>query len=295
MGQMIPKSGLKVQRPDVDETSNKAIQDELTRLIEEPWMAQADMNERIFAAERRVNAPLAQLMENDADVVAASQEIGRLRRKARIQQSDGAEAADTHAFDSLMRDALKGVKHGINVFVPPYDWVIDVEHTAGEAVEDKAAGTFAASIEGYFGSGSSWATAGVGVALKATVDGVANIRPPMYDNWNWFIDANLFSANTSGSCRVVVQDPVSGAVLGPDGDRSIPLWNHTSQTGASNHGAGSFFATDIAPTVTLSAGQIFNVSFLANVFTNQSGSLAFGHSYADCRLEVSLPLFVVQM
>ncbi|MGW2681325.1 hypothetical protein [Streptomyces sp. NPDC001436] len=294
MGKLISEPGPKVQRPGVDQTS-KALQESLIRLVEEPWLVQADMNERIFEAERRLNAPMAQLMGKDGDLADASQEIGRIRRKARIQQSDYGEVADTHAFDALMRDALKGVKHGLNVFVPPYDWVIDVEHKAAEAVENKEAGTFSAFVQGYFGSGASWATAGVGVALKATVDGVANIRPPMSDGWSWWIDATLFSANTSGSCRVVVQDPVSGTVLGPDGDRTIALWNHTSQTGASGNGSGSFFASDIAPTVTLSAGQVFNVSFLANVFTDQSGALAFGHSYADCRLEVSLPFFVVQM
>ncbi|MFF7816082.1 hypothetical protein ACFZCF_29770 [Streptomyces sp. NPDC007945] len=294
MSQMIPKVNANVQRPDVGGTFTKAAEEQLVRLVGEPWVVEAETNERIFAAERQANAPLVQLLEEDADAVAASQGIGRLRRKARIQ-SDSVGAAATHTFDDLMRDALKGVKKGLNVFVPPYDWVIDVEHKAGEANGDKAAGTFSSVIEGYYGSGASWATAGVGVALKATVDGVANIRPPMSDSWRWFIDATLFSANTSGSCRVVVQDPVSGAVLGPDGDRSVGLWNHTSQTGASGYGSGSFFASDIAPTATLSAGQVFNVNFLANVFTDQSGSLVFGHSYADGRLEVSLPFFVVQM
>ncbi|MBV7698759.1 hypothetical protein [Streptomyces sp. TRM70350] len=297
MDHIIQESGPTVKRPDeIREAFTAVHQAEIDRLIEAPWKDHAETNARAAAVERRAYAPILRIVEQDADAEAASQELVHLRGKARAAQEDALPVSPTRSWDAQVRDAFKGVKQGINVFGRPYDWEIrDPVHNAGEAIADKNAGTFETSVVGYYGSGASWATAGVGVALKATIDGVARIAPPMSDTWWWSIDATLFSANTYGLCKVVVQDPVSGAVLGPQGERTIQLWNHTSQTGASGNGFGSFFASDIAPTVTLAAGQVFNVSFLASVFTDQSGSLAFGHSYADCRLGVSLPFFVVHM
>jgi hypothetical protein len=297
MDRLIQESGPTVQRTDETREAFTAIhQAEIDRLIEVPWKDHAETNARVFAAERRAYAPILRIVEQDPEAEAASQELVHLRGKARAAQENALDFGPTHSWDAQVRDAIKGVKQGLNIFGLPYGWEIrDPVHNAGEAIADKNAGTFETSVVGYYGSGASWATAGVGVALKATIDGVARIAPPMMDSWWWSIDATLFSAHTHGVCKVVVQDPVSGAVLGPQGERTIGLWNHTSQTGASGNGSGSFFAFDIAPTITLTAGQVFNVSFLASVFTDQSGSLAFGHSYADCRLGVSLPFFTVHM
>ncbi|MFH8370551.1 hypothetical protein [Streptomyces sp. NPDC018031] len=301
MDRVIPETGPTaepaVRRPDDNREAFTAVhRAEIRHLVETPWKAHAETGARISEAERRAYTPALRIVEQDADAAAAARELTELRRAARSRQWDGAGTGTTHTWDDRVRDAFRGVQHGINVIGLPYDWEIrDPVHNAGEAVADKAAGTFEAFVQGYFGSGASWATAGVGVALKATVDGVARIAPPMDDTWRWSIDANVFSAHTRGVCTVVVQDPVSGAVLGPQGERTIQLWSHTSQTGAGGAGSGSFFASDIAPTVTLTAGQVCNVNFLLSVFTDQSGDIFFGHSYADCRLRVHLPFFVVHM
>ncbi|MEU9088198.1 hypothetical protein [Streptomyces sp. NPDC048357] len=238
------------------------------------------------------------MMEQDTDAASAFRELAHRRREAHVAQEDTSGVASTHSWDAQARDALKGVKQGVNIFVPPYDWQItDPVHNAAGASADKEAGWFDCfSPFDDDHSGASWATAGVGVALKASVDGLARIAPPMDDRWNWNIIAHILSAYTNGVCKVVVQDPVSGAVLGPQGERTIELWHHTSQSGANGSGSGSFFASDIAPTVTLAAGQIFNVSFLASIFADQSGGDSFfGYSIADCYLHVSLPFFTVHM
>ncbi|MFF3675844.1 hypothetical protein ACFYYS_17940 [Streptomyces sp. NPDC002120] len=282
---------------DRSEAFTAVHQAEIDHLVEARWKAQAEANARVFAAEQRAQAPILRMMEQDADAASAFRELAHLEREARVAQRDDLILATTHFRDAQARDALRSVKQGANIFVPPYDWQItDPVFKAGGSTADKDAGWFD-SFAGWDGdhSGASWATAGVGVALKASIDGVARIAPAMFDTWNWEIFASLFSAYTNGVCKVVVQDPVSGAVLGPQGERTIELWHRKSQTSADGHGSDSFFASDIAPTVTLAAGQVFNVSFLASIFTDQSGDLAFGYSRAGCYLHVSLPLFTVHM
>jgi hypothetical protein len=133
------------------------------------------------------------------------------------------------------------------------------------------------------------------MVLQATVPGVAHVSPYWPFDYDWWIAGHLLSGHTQGACRAVVQDTFTAGVLGPVGERSVQFWNHTSQTEAEGQSDGVVYGQDIEATIALSAGQVFNVSFLATALVDDSEGSIFGWSLAAAGLRMRVPFFVVRM
>jgi hypothetical protein len=133
------------------------------------------------------------------------------------------------------------------------------------------------------------------MVLQATVPGVAHVAPYWPFDYGWWIACHWLSGYTNGWCRAVVQDAFTSGVLGPTGERPVRFWDHTSETEAEGASDGVVWNPDIETTVALSAGQVFNVSFLATAYVDDSEGSIFGWSLAAAGLRMRVPFFVVRM
>jgi hypothetical protein len=273
-------------------------QAELSRLIEMPWRAQAEANAEIIKTEQQAHAPLLTLLAQSADAVAASKALSQLRVKAWAEKV-GQVRTGVARFHSapFVTTLFRPIGPGINVFSPPYDFEVRQPTTSGDSIlsaPNRHEGTFSVGL-GPGQGGARWATAGVGMVLQATVPGVAHVAPYWPFDYDWWIAGHLLSGHTRGGCRAVVQDAFTAGVLGPVGERSVEFWNHTSQTQAEGQSDGSVYGPDIEVTVALSAGQVFNVSFVATALVDDSEGSIFGWSMAGAGLRMRVPFFVVRM
>src|SRR5262245_14424813 len=157
-----------VHRPPDPAKFTEKHQAELSRLIEKPWRAQAEMNAEIIKAEQRANAPLLTLLAQSADAVAGAKELSRLKVKAwadRVVSRTGV----SRFLDSPLT-GFRTIGPGINVFGPPYDFDVR-QPTSGQSVQatpNRQDGTFSVGL-GPGQGGARWATAGVGMVLQASV------------------------------------------------------------------------------------------------------------------------------
>ncbi|GGN45734.1 hypothetical protein GCM10011578_097930 [Streptomyces fuscichromogenes] len=205
---------------------------------------------------------------------------------------------DQTVWDNTHPNLFPDVKPGINVFGAEYDYEIRTDiQGAPELTANRLDGSFGAACVGRYDSGSDWGTAGVGRVLEATVSGIAHVRVAMPYNWQWSIrTSGGFDAYTMGQCKVVVQDHETGAVLGPEGVRTTLFWECKSDDDGGAEDSDITWAPDMECSISLMAGQVFDVCFMAHVSNSQSGGEhLFGESFADGQLSLRAPWFVVQI
>jgi hypothetical protein len=285
-----------VHRPADPARFTEEHQAELSRLIEKPWRAQAEANAEIIKTEQQAHAPLLTLLAQSADAVAAAKALSRLRVQAWAEKVSLVRTGVARFHGGPFLTTFRPIGPGINVFGPPYDFEVRLP-TSGESVQaapNRHDGTFSVGL-GPGQGGARWATAGVGMVLQATVPGVAHVSPYWPFDYDWWIAGHWLSGHTQGACSAVVQDAFTAGVLGPVGERSVLFWNHTSQTEAEGQSDGVVYGQDIEATIALSAGQVFNVSFLATALVDDSEGNIFGWSLAAAGLRMRVPFFVVRM
>jgi hypothetical protein len=147
-----PDSSLPPEHPTIHRPTDAAKftekhQAELSRLIEEPWRAQAKTHAEIVKAKQRANAPVLELLAKSADAAAASKALSRLRAKAWTDRV-GVERTGVsrfHGGDFL--NTFRPIGPGINVFGPPYDFEVRQRPTA-RAPRQRLTGTTAPSPSG---------------------------------------------------------------------------------------------------------------------------------------------------
>ena len=295
-----------VRRPaEIGELFPAAQQSQLDRLLrEEASRREAKVGSTASEIIPQVYAPLSRRVEQDADAAAALQNLDEMKKKARDRERAAKKKAfavlenDHPAWDITHPNLFPDVKPGINIFGAEYDYEIRMDiQGAPELTANRLDGSFGAACVGRYNGGSDWGTAGVGRVLEATVSGIAHVRVPMGYNWQWSIRASGgFDAYTMGQCKVVVQDHETGAVLGPEGVRTTPFWERLSDDDGDADGGGTTWAPDLECSVSLMAGQVFDVCFMAHVSNTQSGGgYLFGGSFADGQLSMQAPFFGVQM
>ena len=268
----------------------------LSRLVEKPWRTQAALNAEIIKTEEQAYAPVMKMLAESADAVAASKALSRLKVQAWSDKVHMVRSGLVKYHGGDFSTTFRPIGAGINVFGPPYDFEVR-QPTSGAGTypaPNRLDGAFSVGLGPGHG-GARWATAGVGMVLQATVSGVAHVAPYWPFEYDWWIAGHWLSGHTRGSCRAVVQDAFSAAILGPAGDRSVEFWNHTSQTQAEGQTDGVVYSQDIETTVALSAGQVFNVSLLATALVDDSEGSIFGWSLAGAGLRMRVPFFVVRM
>jgi len=261
---------------------------ELVRLLEEEWRSRAEAFDGMADLASRANAPLARLVEADAEAKAAWLELKR-RKIARLE---AAVARLSPVRGGTIPPTLVPALHpGLNIFAPAYDFQV-TGPTKGQvqSTADRIAGTCEVNLHWGYG-GARFATAGVGLALSAGVQGVAHIRPAWGYDFQAIISSSMLSAHTDGAARVVVQDAVSGQVLL---DRVWPLWNEDDDVWRDEDGFVDSWA--LAADVFVNAGQVFTVTFLATAMVDDSGTdYVFGYSLAKANLQMRVPFVVVEM
>ncbi|MFH8371200.1 hypothetical protein [Streptomyces sp. NPDC018031] len=250
--------------------------EEISRLIDARAQSVAELPLRRIKEESRALAPLAKLVQQDAEAATAVNNLQALSLDKR-----SAAVGGTHVSMDL-REAVHPARPGLNIFGPPYDWEVlqPTQGTAATASSDKASGKFA-MWHGYGGSieGYRIATAGVSTALRAEKGGFARIAPSLNYHYEWSLRCFFgLSAFTEGWCEMIVQDG-SGSVL-PQGRRTVKLWNHTSETSADGEGGDLIYTPDIETTVALAEGQIFHVTLTGTAVVVDSGPETFGYSHA---------------
>lgn len=261
-------------------------QDEIARLIDERARSIADRPLRMLQAQRAALSPLEDLIKQNPDSAKAVEELRAMR----------SEAVDLGQREQVQftRDAVHPAQPGLHFFGPPYDFAID-SPTQDPATThcDKDAGTFGVSHPFGAGVGFKVATAGVSTALRAVQGGFARIAPVVKYNYHWSLRGLALSAFTEGWCELIVQD-ASGLIL-PQGQRTVHLWNHTSETSADGDGADQIYVPDIETTVALAEGQVFHVTLLCAAVTVKSGHGLFAWSFAGCEFDSSALFFTVTL
>ncbi|MEU3521375.1 hypothetical protein ABZ770_40060 [Streptomyces sp. NPDC006654] len=295
-----------VRRPaEIGELFSAEQQSQLDRLLrEEDSRREAEVGPTDSEIIPQVYAPLSRLVEQDAEASAALQNLDEIKRKARDRdritklKAFAVLERKRTAWDITHPSLFPDVKPGINIFGAEYDYEIRTDiQGAPEITANRLDGSFGVACVGRYNGGSDWGTAGVGRVLEATVSGIAHVRVAMGYNWQWSIRASGgFDAYTMGQYKVVVQDHETGAVLGPEGVRTTLFWECKSDDDGGADGSGTTWPPDMECSVSLMAGQVFDVCFMAHVSNTQSGGgYLFGESFADGQLSAQPPFFVVQM
>lgn len=264
----------------------KSARTELLRLVETPWHEQAEGFAEMAKLAERANRPFTSVVASDTEAKAAWIELRR-RKLAALEVRRTDVALRTHGGGEL-GSLIPAVHGGVNVFAPPYDF----QEGAGrpESRADRQTGRFGVSLPWGHG-GARWATAGVGIALKAGVQGVAHIRPAWRYDWQGTANGHLFDAHTEGAGHVVVQDQLTGTVLL---QRKWPLWNFNNDNWEEQNGFVDSWA--LGTDVFVNAGQLFTVTFLATAMVADSGTdYLFGWSVASAWIEMQVLFLVVEM
>ncbi|GAB4051674.1 hypothetical protein [Catellatospora paridis] len=273
----------------------------LDRLLAQESTARATSAITRIETQRRAMGPMARLLESDKQAKAARQELAAANEQLRAQQkmtwADDLPTEVAYDWREQARNLIPDVRPGINVFGLEYDYEVRADiHGHPDLTANRLDGHFGVSVVGHYGGGSDWGTAGVGKVLEATVTGTAHIRVPLHYGFEWSIDAGGgLDAFTHGSGRVVIQDHNTGNVLGPDGIRWKGFWHWKDDDDVSGSGSDIVVASELECSVSVHAGQIFHVTFLAHVNNSQSGEYVFSHSYADGALRMWAPFFVVEL
>lgn len=251
---------------------------------------------------KQVYSPLLALVEKDPAAAAAAEEAERQQKELWIQQRDRLRERDPRAWDEQPEASFfrfNQVKPGFNAFSPPYSFRITGPYTehGADVHSDAFLGRYGIRVGLNSDGGTATATAGVTAVLEAKATGLATIRAPLQYDYSWSISSSGgFSAHTFGGCEILVQDNATGAVLGPVGNPRMGLWNSGVITHNSGHSeASTIVPSDLQATVSVQAGKLFLVSFLATGFSTDSGYYLFGSSWASARLDMFAPWFVVQL
>ena len=264
----------------------KSARTELLRLVETPWREQAEGFAEMAKLGERANRPFMSVIDSDREAKAAWVELRR-GKLAALEARRTDVASRTHGGGEL-GSLIPAVHGGVNVFAPPYDFQEGAGRPGSSA--DRQTGRFGVSLPWGHG-GARWATAGVGLALTAGVQGVAHIRPAWRYDWQGTANGHLLDSHTEGAGQVVVQDQITGAVLL---QRTWPLWNFNNDNWEDQNGFVDSWA--LGADVFVNAGQLFTVTFLATAMVADSGTdYLFGWSLASAWIEMQVLFVVVEM
>jgi len=151
-------------------------------------------------------------------------------------------------------------------------------------------GTFTVNLHWGFG-GARFATAGVGLALRAGATGVAHVRPSWAYDYQGIAYGSNLSSHTEGTAKVIVQDAVTGAVLK---EVTRPLWHFDNDR--REDGDSFIDSWALGVDVFIQAGQRFTASFLATAMVDDSGTdFLFGWSLAKAHLQMRTPFVGVEL
>ncbi|MFF8277941.1 hypothetical protein ACF05T_17800 [Streptomyces lateritius] len=276
-------------------------QAELDRLLGQYSSSQEEANAVLIKTQRNALETIAKELASDGRAMAAHQELAEAKKRFRAQRRlEGrlhSPTAATYAWDAQARNVIPDVRPGTNIFGLEYDYEVRADiHGAPVLTADRIDGRFGVRINERYNGGSDWGTAGVGKVLEATATGIAHVRAALPYEYTWSINAGGgLDAFTHGSGRIVVQDHNTGNVLGPDGIRWKGFWHWSDDDDIQGGDSGIVLASEIECSVSVHAGQIFNVTFLAHGNNSQSGEYLFSHSYASGNLQMSAPFFVVKL
>jgi hypothetical protein len=259
-------------------------------LIERRWESQADYFAKTSKLVERAKAPLVSLIESSAKAKSAWVDLQRHKLKgieARLAADQGYRLYGGGGdFPSL----FPSLHAGVNVFAPPYDFrVIGPNRGDVQTEADRLTGTFEVTIP--WGRGNArWATAGVGLTLKAGAQGMAHVRPAWRYDWQGIADGDIFDAHSEGAGRLVIQDVITGSVML---EQPIPFWNFDNDNWVDGNGYVDSWA--LAADVVVQAGQLFTITFLASGMVADSTGTLFGASWARAWIESQVQFVVVEL
>ena len=261
---------------------------ELARLLEESWRSHAEATARTADLARRAYGPIQGLLEQDEAAKAAVVELQRHRRDLLERMIRPSGVARTFEGPDLPI-LIPALHAGVNVFASPFDFQLTAP-TSGEvtASADRLNGTFSVLL-GWGHGGARFATAGVGLTLRAGATGVAHIRPAWRYEYQAIAEGFWLGSHTEGAGKVVVQDAITGAVLK---EQTSPLWNFNNDHWEDQNGYIPSWSLGLD--VFVQGGQVFTVSFLATAMVDDSGT-GFFWSLARAFMEMRVAFVVVEL
>lgn len=285
------------QTPEHAPTVTKAEHDEdafgakreahLAEIVEAPIRASIERHAKIAELKRRANEPVMRLLYDDAEASTARAEL----LKEILEHPDDQRRRQTRTFSDPSTNVLPSVHPGTNVFSRPYDFEIRGPSSESAAIAtSRVDGTFSFGLPWGVGDGR-YATAGLGLTLRAGVTGVAHIRPSWrYDFSYWTFASFGYTGHTQGAAYASVQDANTGAGLA---GREVWLWNTDSDAQADDSGYIDSWA--LALDVLVHEGQLFNVNLMAGGYVYDDHDIILGYSFAQCSMSMSLPFIVVEL
>lgn len=270
---------------------SKAARTSLSSLMEKPWRAYAEGFADTTRLAEIAHRPLGALLEADAEGKAAWIELRR-RKLVALDARLNAGVVGSRTFGGPEPGSLMPVaKPGLNVFGPPYDFQVTGPNRGDvNTISDRVAGTFELTIPWNRG-GARWASASVGLALKAGTQGIVHVRPAWRYSWQGIASGHILDSHTEGAGRLVIQDMMSGAVLC---ERTQPLWNFDNDRWEEDD--GYIDAWKLGADAFVNTGQLFSVTFLAAAMVADSGDdFVFGYSRARAWIDMRVMFVVVEM
>lgn len=241
---------------------------------------------------QRAYQPILRLIESDADAKAA---FGDLQVRGRAEFDERVRVALEPRRDPVLSgpgmNVIPDVRPGSNLFGAPYDFEVQKPEGIGAKIHaSRMNGTFGFFVSERYTGGSTWATAGLGLALEAGATGMAHVRPGWRYEFSAWASGNILASHTEGAAKVVVQDAINGEILD---EKPVALWSFDddhSQTASEWIDSWSLGLDFL-----VHEGQLFFISFLATGMVDYSGEYAFASSWASATLDMSLPFVIVDL